>query len=101
VWVNKERASLQATLFTLVGYHAKEAMSRDIVSISQLTHLVHDLFNSLAGSVIRAIIQRAASSFAAGPREALVSWWFILLSFYRQVATTPRKPCALIDKKSQ
>jgi hypothetical protein len=39
--VNEERTSSGAELFTLVGYHSGEVLSRDIVS----TCLAQDFFN--------------------------------------------------------
>jgi len=85
---------LQARLFTLVGYHSGGALSRDIVS----THLAQDFFNGRIGSLIHSIIQGATSSvsFAMGSLGALVSWWFIFLSFYHQVTRAPRKLSVLV-----
>ena len=43
--VNEERTSSGVGLFTLVGYYSGGALSRDIVSIRQLTDLAQGLFN--------------------------------------------------------
>ena len=84
----------QLGLFTLVGYHSGEALSRDNVS----TCLAQNFFNGRIESLPHSIIQGATSSgsFAMGSLGALVSSWFTFLSLYHQVTRTPKKLRVLV-----